>query len=216
MNHETGTNDATNPEHENVAEGDAANAVDTGDTEAGNSASGEPANTPDVAADPVDAVAHATLQAERDRLEDQLRRAMTDLASIRKRHAKEMVEARDRAKGDLAHELLPVLDNFEFALQAHEQATGTGGPADGAAAVIQGVEMVRGLLTDTLGRHGLAEIPSLGETFDPNHHEAVGVDPTGDREPGTITQVAQRGYRLGERVLRPSKVLVAGERPEGS
>jgi molecular chaperone GrpE len=150
------------------------------------------------------------LQAERDRLHDQLVRALADLQNARKRHQREIEDVRKRAVETLARELLPVLDNFHLALAAHEaQERGQGQRA--THSMIEGLRMVQSLLAGALERHGVAEIESIGTRFDPSQHEAVGIDPGAAAEPGTVTQVLQRGYALGERVLRPSKVLVAGE-----
>jgi molecular chaperone GrpE len=136
---------------------------------------------------------------------------MADLANIRKRQAREFDEARKRAIEGIAAELLPVLDNFHLALAAHEQRDAANSEVKN---MLEGLVMVRSLLEGTLERHGLSEIPAQGATFDPNLHEAVGVDAESDAAPGTITKVAQRGYLLGEKVLRASRVLVAGQPPQ--
>ncbi len=143
-----------------------------------------------------------------DDAEAKLRRAMADLANIRKRHATELGEARSRAIEVLTAELLPVLDNFYLALQAQDNATEL---SDDVKMMFEGLKMVRSLFEGTLERHGLAEIPTAGATFDPNVHEAVGVDTESDAAPGTITSVMQRGYRFNDKILRASRVIVAGE-----
>lgn len=153
------------------------------------------------------------LRAERDRLEEQLKRTMADLANVRRRHLKEMDEARQHALEGFAAELLPVLDNFHLALDAHERNE-AGEAKEETRAMVEGLEMVRTLLQAALERHGLSEIPALGEPFDPNVHEAVGVDTEASTEPGRITRVMQRGYSFKDKVIRPSKVLVAGETTE--
>lgn len=150
-----------------------------------------------------------SVESERDKLQDQLRRAMADLANIRKRHAKELDEARRRAIEALAAEILPVLDNFHLALAAHEQSAGDAN--DEVKNMLDGLVMVRSLLEGTLERHGLAEIEAAGVAFDPNVHEAVGVDNLSTAPAGTVTNVMQRGYRLGEKVLRAPRVVVAGD-----
>ena len=75
--------------------------------------------------------------------------------------------------------------------------------------------MVKSLLQSVLERHGLAEIPAQGETFDPTVHEAVGVDTQCGLEPGVISHVVQQGYSMGERVIRPAKVMVAAASQDG-
>jgi molecular chaperone GrpE len=167
----------------------------------------QPTDEPLAATPPADEL--AALRDERDRLEDQLRRAMADLANIRKRHSKELDEARARAIEAMAGELLPVLDNFHLALAAHEQHE-TGDTQRETHSIIEGVKMVRSLLEGVLERHGLAEIGSEGEVFDPSRHEAVGVDPDAQLEPGRVSRVLLRGYAFQDRVLRPTKVHVAG------
>jgi molecular chaperone GrpE len=171
----------------------------------------QPSDEPIAETVPADEV--AALREERDRLEAQLRRALADLANIRKRHAKELEEARTRAVEAMAGELLPVLDNFHLALAAHEQHE-IGAAQQEAHSIIEGVKMVRSMLEGVLERHGLAEISSEGEIFDPDKHEAVGVDPDAPLEPGRVTRVLQRGYSFQDRVLRPSKVHVAGDSSE--
>ncbi|MFO1051550.1 MAG: nucleotide exchange factor GrpE [Planctomycetota bacterium] len=143
------------------------------------------------------------------RFELQLQRALADMANLRKRMHKEIEEARRKSLEGLTAELLPVLDNFHLALGARsEQEAATG--AINADAIVDGLRMVKSMLEGVLERHGLSEIRSDGCEFDPNVHEAVGVDSGSGAPPGRIVQVMARGYRLGERVLRPSRVIVAG------
>ncbi len=141
------------------------------------------------------------------RLENQLQRAMADLANLRKRQARELAEARQRAIEVLVLELLPVLDNFHLALGA----TAAQPAAQDAGSIVEGLKMVRSMLEGVLERHGLGEIMTEGQTFDPNLHEAVGLDHDSDAAPGTITKVVQRGYRIHDKVLRPSRVIVRSE-----
>ncbi|MCA8944108.1 MAG: nucleotide exchange factor GrpE [Planctomycetes bacterium] len=143
-----------------------------------------------------------------DPVEAKLRRAMADLANIRRRHAKELEDARRRAIEGLASELLPVLDNFHLALAVQEASDHVSGDVK---AMLEGLVMVRSLLEGTLERHGLSEIPSTRIPFDPNLHEAVGIDTESDAEAGTITKTMQRGYKIGDKVLRASRVIVAGQ-----
>ncbi|MHC5063019.1 MAG: nucleotide exchange factor GrpE [Planctomycetota bacterium] len=142
-------------------------------------------------------------------LRRQLERAKADLANIRKRHRKELDEARGRAIEGFATELLPVLDNFHLALDAHQAKEGEA--SDDVQSMIEGLVMVRSLLEGALERHGLSEIPSIDKSFDPNLHEAIGMDPTAQAPAGQITQVVQRGYQMEGRVLRASRVMVSGQ-----
>ena len=147
----------------------------------------------------------ADLATERDRLQVQLARAMADLQNIRKRHAKEMEEARARALEGFAAELLPVLDNFHLATDIGTQ---TGAAA--VASMREGLGMVRTMLESVFERHGVTEITAEGAKFDPAVHEAVGIDPDPEAPEGTVTKVLLRGYRLGDRVIRASRVMVGG------
>ena len=152
---------------------------------------------------------------EKERLEAQLQRSLADLQNIRKRHLREMDEARLRAMEAIAQELLPILDNFQRALSAHEHTDDPVRAREQTESMLSGLRMVHSLLEGVLERHGIAEIPAAGEVFDPNVHEAVGIDPRAGLEPGRVSQVLQRGYRLGDRVIRPSKVLVASDSGAG-
>lgn len=149
---------------------------------------------------------------ETSRLEGQLRRSMADLANLRKRMHKDVDDARRRAVEGMSAELLPVLDNFHLALGVTEGEAGTYDPAT----VVEGLRMVKSLLESVLERHGLKEIPAKGEPFDPNRHEAVGVDTETDCDEGVVTQVMQRGYTIGDKVLRATRVLVRGSTDESS
>lgn len=139
----------------------------------------------------------------------QLERAKADLANIRKRHRKELDQARGHAMEGFATELLPVLDSFHLALGAHQNAESQEPIED--RSMLDGLNMVRSLLEGALERHGLVEILAQDADFDPNLHEAIGLDPSSDMPPGKVTQVVQRGYMMGGKVLRASRVLVSGE-----
>ena len=139
------------------------------------------------------------LTAERDGYLDDLRRLAADFDNYRKRTAREQLEMTSRANERLVKELLPVLDDLERALEAaqhHEEAK-----------LEEGVRLVHRSLADLLVREGLAEIETNGR-FDPHVHEALLSQPS-DAEEGSVIQVLQKGYRLGDRVLRPARVIVA-------
>lgn len=148
------------------------------------------------------------LKEERDQLEGQLQRALADTANIRRRQKQELDEGRRRVVEGMTQELLPVLDSFEMALQAHDT---TGGDP---AALVEGIRLVRTLLSGALERHGLQEIPAAGLPFDPARHEAVAVEPTTEVADGNVLRVLQTGYLLGDRVVRHSRVVVAGAPPQ--
>lgn len=151
----------------------------------------------------------ARLENERAHLEVQLQRALADLQNVRRRQRQEIDDSRQRVLEGLAQELLPVLDTFAMALVAYDAQDGSADPK----ALVDGVRMVRGMLTGALERHGLSEIRAAG-AFDPSRHEAVAVEPSGAVPEGHIVRVLQAGYQLGDRVVRPSRVVVAGPKNE--
>ena len=142
------------------------------------------------------------MQAERDKLKDQLLRTAADFDNYRKRSRKEVELAERRGREDILRELLPVIDNLERAVQAAEGATDVEG-------VRSGVRMVLKLFEDTCGRIDLSRIAAVGERFDPNLHDAFQQQETDEHPPGTIVMEYQAGYRLGEKLIRPAMVVVA-------
>jgi molecular chaperone GrpE len=127
-------------------------------------------------------------------------RLAADFDNYRKRVAREQTELYRRANERLLHELLPVLDDLERALEAaaeHEEAK-----------LEEGVRLVHRSLLGLVERHGLSEIETDG-AFDPHVHEALLAQPAEGAEEGSVLQVLQKGYRLGDKVLRPARVIVA-------
>jgi len=132
--------------------------------------------------------------------DDAYLRLAADFDNYRKRVAREQAEVAVRANERLLNELLPVLDDLERALEAaaaHEEAK-----------LEDGVRLVHQAFSSLLARHGLTEIAADG-TFDPHVHEALLTQPGEGAEEGSVLQVLQKGYRLGDRVLRPARVIVA-------
>ena len=132
--------------------------------------------------------------------DDSYLRLAADFDNYRKRVARESAELSRRANERLLNELLPVLDDLERALEAaveHEEAK-----------LEEGVRLVHRSLLGLVERHGLKEIETVG-TFDPHIHEALLAQPGEGAEEGTVLQVLQKGYTLGDRVLRPARVIVA-------
>ncbi len=148
------------------------------------------------------------LQAELDHVRDVYLRKLAEFDNFRKRVDREREDVRQAAQEDLIRELLPVIDNFERALQHAD---------DDSGAFHQGVEMIAKQLRDTLERKGVTEIDPVGQIFDPEVHEAVQRVEGGDHPPGTIVFVMLKGYTLGDRLIRPAMVGVAVEPvgPEG-
>ena len=146
----------------------------------------------------------AALEAERDEHLNDLKRVAAEFENYRKRVLRDQESLVARAHERLVKELLPVLDDLERALAAaeeHEEAT-----------LEEGVRLVHRELADALAREGLAEIETNG-VFDPHVHEALLSQPS-DQDVGSVLEVVQKGYRLGDRVLRPARVVVAAPRED--
>lgn len=144
-----------------------------------------------------------TLAQEKIALYDQLLRRQAEFENYRKRVDRERTESHHKARADLLVELLPVVDNFERAL-ASLQTSG----AD-AAGLRHGVELIHRQFKDALTKFGLQPVEALGQAFDPNLHEAVTIEPTDEHKENTVIEEFERGYKLGDRLLRPAKVKVA-------
>ena len=138
---------------------------------------------------------------------DKRLRAMAEADNLKKRLIKEKEEfVKFAAEGVLA-DLLPVLDNLDLAL-AHGRSVAA------CKDVVLGVDMTRKIFLDILARHGLEPCGQVGEEFNPEVHEAMGVQPAASGSPlppNSVAQVMQAGYRLRGRLLRPAKVLVSPE-----
>ena len=140
------------------------------------------------------------LERERDEYLDTLQRLKAEFDNYRKRAARDQESLAARAHERLVKELLPVLDDLERALEAateHQEMK-----------LEEGVRLVHRSLLGILAREGLAEIETNG-AFDPHVHEALLAQPAEEAEPGSVLQVLQKGYRLGDHVLRPARVVVA-------
>jgi molecular chaperone GrpE len=130
-------------------------------------------------------------------------RTKADFENYRKRAARESASAKERGVAALALELLPAVDDLDRALEA------TDGHQD-SDMLASGVKLVHARVLDALARVGIEPFSPVGERFDPQQHEAVSQQPVQGVEPGTVVEVYQRGYRLGESILRPARVVVAG------
>jgi molecular chaperone GrpE len=130
-------------------------------------------------------------------------RTRADFENYRKRAAREAAGAKERGIAKLALELLPAVDDLDRALAATDGH-------DDSDTLASGVKLVHADVISALARVGIEPFSPVGERFDPQHHEAVAQQPAEGAEPGTIIEVYQRGYRLGESVLRPARVVVAG------
>src|SRR5436305_12122024 len=149
---------------------------------------------------PEESVDVDALQADRDQLFGRLQRLAAEFDNFRKRNAREQAAFAERANERLVKELIPILDDLGRALEAaaeHQEAK-----------LEDGVRLVHRSLSELLARQGLSEIETDGQ-FDPHVHEALLSQPS-DEEEGSVIEVVQKGYKLGDRVLRPARVVVAG------
>ena len=140
------------------------------------------------------------LRKECDAATERELRLRAEFENYRKRASREALESRERAQGQLLGEMLPVYDNLERALDAAEHHD--------EGKVLGGVRMVRDMFAELLRRAGVEEIQTVGSAFDPNVHDAVLMQPSEHAE-GMVTAVLERGFRQGDRVLRPARVVVS-------
>lgn len=142
------------------------------------------------------------LKAELDHVRDIYLRKLAEFDNFRKRVEREREENRLAGVEEMIRDLLPVLDNFDRALQHAEEDSG---------AFLQGIEMIAKQLWDTLERRGVEEVNPVGTQFDPELHEAVQRVEDGMHPPGTVAWVMLKGYTMGDRLIRPAMVGVAVE-----
>lgn len=140
---------------------------------------------------------------EREAYRDQALRARAEFDNFRKRMERERLQMSARATEDAVRDFLPIVDDIERALAAD-----TG---DAGSAFHQGVQMIYRQMLDVLRRRGLEPIEAIGQDFDPNIHEAVAYEPAAGRREGEIIGELRRGYRIGDRLVRPAMVRVAQE-----
>lgn len=150
----------------------------------------------------------ANAERQRDDYLDQLQRLKAEFANYQKRSKAQADLNQMYAVGGLASDLLAVLDNFERALDAAKAAGGAG------KSIADGLDMVHRQLMSALGKHGVEPIEAIGQPFDPNQHEALMTQPSKDHPQGTVVAELGRGYRLKDRVLRPSKVAISAAHSE--
>jgi molecular chaperone GrpE len=142
------------------------------------------------------------LRQEADEYLDGWQRARAEFANYKRRTEREMAEIRGRIRGDMLVRILPVVDDLDRALRDR--------PAEGeAGSWANGIELIYRKLLALLESEGVQEIEAQGESFDPNLHEALSHEESEEHAEGEIIDVIQKGYRMGERVLRPALVRVA-------
>jgi molecular chaperone GrpE len=149
----------------------------------------------------------AQLTKERDDYREQALRCRADFANYQKRAKQQADTDRVYAVGSLARDLLDPLDNLARAID-HLRDSGVEG-------ITAGLDMVQKQLLDVLAKHGVEPIQAMGAPFDPNLHDALVQQPTADHPEGTVVSELSKGYKIHDRVLRPSKVAVS-KRPASS
>jgi molecular chaperone GrpE len=187
------------------------------DTENQNAApQAEPANdvAPEAASAP-EADPIAVLEAEKADLKDKMLRLMADMENLRRRTEREVADARTYAVANFARDMLNVADNVRRAIESvPEEARST---AEGAfKALIEGIDLTERDLLKNLERHGVKKLDPQGQKFDPNVHQAMFEIPNAEVPNGTVLQVVQSGYVIGERVLRPALVGVSKGGPKAA
>jgi molecular chaperone GrpE len=159
---------------------------------------GAPTSTTDPAPALADEIVE--LRKERDSLHDRLLRQAAEFDNYRKRVERDRKDSAQFAAIDFVQELLPVIDDFERALQSE---------APGAESYRQGLEIIHRALMDMLRKRGVTPIEAVGTTFDPQVHQAVAYEEAADRRDGEVMEQFTRGYRLGDKLIRPAMVKVA-------
>lgn len=149
----------------------------------------------------VDVVALTEKAEKADEYLDLAQRTRAEFENYRKRAVREAAAAQERGAAKLALELLPAIDNLDRALEH---------ASNGDASFVSGIKHVRSDVLAALKRSGIEPFSPDGEAFDPQMHEAIAQRPFEGADPGTVVEVYQRGYRLGESILRPARVVVAG------
>ncbi|TIQ38409.1 MAG: nucleotide exchange factor GrpE [Mesorhizobium sp.] len=152
---------------------------------------------------------------ENEELKDRALRAAAEMENLRRRTARDVHDARTYAVANFARDMLSVSDNLRRALEAIPAEAKTAGDA-GFKALIEGVDLTERAMLAALERHGVKKLAPEGEKFDPNFHQAMFEVPNADVAAGTVVQVVQPGYSIGDRVLRPAMVGVAKGGPKAA
>jgi molecular chaperone GrpE len=169
-------------------------------------AAAAPAGSAD--ADPTTALAQEAAE-----LKDKLLRTLAEMENLRRRTAREVTDARQYGIAGFARDILVVADNMRRALDAVSPELRADPNVQG---LLEGVELTERELNKALEKNGVTRFDPQGEKFDPNFQQAMYEVPDASAAPGTVVQVIQAGYRIGERVLRPALVAVAKAPPKDS
>ena len=144
----------------------------------------------------------AKIADERDQAKDQLLRTMADFQNFRKRQEEQRARMQEMATERILMDLLPILDNFERTVASIERGATLESVAEGVRAVEKQMKVV-------LESHGLRRLHVVGEPFDPEHHDAIGIETSEEHEHDTVMDELEPGYKMGDRTVRPARVRVA-------
>ena len=176
---------------------------------------GQPANDTEPAPAPEEPDPVAVLEAEKADLRDKLLRTLADMENMRRPTERELADIRTYRVTNFARDMLKVADNIRRALES--VPSDARAPAQGdLKGLVDGIELTERDLLKTLERHGVKRLDPEGQKFDPNMHQAMFEVPNPDVPAGTVVQVVQTGYSIGERVLRPALVGVAKGGPKAT
>jgi molecular chaperone GrpE len=184
------------------------------ETDSGENRSGAPIGGPELAELIAARSELKRLQSELAESRDAVARRQADFENYRKRVERERGEVFDRVVADLARKLLPVVDNLGRAVDAEQ--TVQSHESKEFKHFLHGIELINKQLGDVLESLGIQPIAAVGERFDPHVHEAVATEASDKFEPDTVTEEITRGYRIGDRLLRPAMVKVAARKDEAA
>lgn len=165
-------------------------------------APGEPSEEGSAAVAVVDPAEFARLVEERNALYDRLLRVAAEFENYRKRVEREREQTLEWARADVISQILPIVDNFERALESAKVV-------GDFTALVQGLDLIHKQLEAVLSRFGVRRIETIGKPFDPTRHEAISTEERDDHEENTVIDEYQPGYMIGDRLLRPARVKVA-------
>jgi len=148
------------------------------------------------------------LRGEMDVLKDTMMRRQADFENYKKRMAKQQGEYRKMVIRDFAQDIIQINDDLLRAIEASRGMAGEDVTEDAHRSFVDGVSMISDRIESTMGKYGVTEIDALDQEFDPNFHEAVEIETTGDASVDTVSKVYQKGFRIDDLVVRSAKVRV--------
>lgn len=163
---------------------------------------GQEASEAEASAPPTIEEQLAAAQAEAEDYKDRWLRSQAEFANARKRMEKQRLETYTNATASVIGKLLPIVDDFERAMENLPEEIKDNN-------WLEGIQLVQRKLVSTLDNFNVTAIEAIGEPFDPNLHEAITQEPSDEFESGAVCRVLQTGYKIGDRVIRPSLVVVA-------